>query len=73
MRTYSRYRATASFGSVEFTVDNWYTSPEQIKHEAWRALWDGPAKKMLKRLCDELGVDLVKSRFEASITYELLS
>lgn len=42
-----------------------------VAHMAWRKLWDGPAKKMLKQLCDDLGVDAVNKKFFASITIEM--
>ncbi len=44
---------------------------ELIAHEAWRKLWGSPAKKMLKGLCDKLGVDAVKKKFTDSVKVEI--
>lgn len=41
-----------------------------VAHEAWRNLWNSPAKHMLKDLCDKMGVDPVKKRFTDAITIE---
>lgn len=79
IRLYLRYRVTGPMGSVECTlhpniIEDCKGDPralaEEVKHEAWRELWNSPAKAMLKKLCDEYGVDQVKRRFSKSISIE---
>ena len=43
---------------------------EFVAHQAWRKLWDSPAKAMLSKLCDSLGVDAVKKKFSDAIVIE---
>jgi hypothetical protein len=75
------FRITGEMGSIEFFLtsqqERWYAEcaddlgrEEFITHEAWRRLWDSDASKMLKNLCDNLGVDKVKTQFSRQIHIE---
>lgn len=73
MRSWSVYRVTATFGSLDnVVVDKKYETHEEICHRAWCQLWESPAKRMLQSLCDKHGVDYVKQTFSKGITYEKL-
>ena len=76
-----RFRITGEMGSLELFLnmqqDRWYEEcvddlgrEEMITHLAWCKLWESDAKKMLKKLCDELGVDQVKTTFSQKINIE---
>ena len=43
---------------------------EYIMHMAWRELWKSDAKVMLKKLCDNLGVDRVLKAFRDNCLIE---
>jgi hypothetical protein len=73
-----RFIVTHDAGAIEVFLgaDNarWYeeckTDKERrefIAHEAWRQLFESPAKRMIKQLCDSLGVDVVKKKFTDNI------
>jgi hypothetical protein len=68
-------------GSIEFFLGSdqmrWYKECQTdedrhnfLAHEAWRELFKGPAKRMLTKLCDELGTTFVKNRFTQQIKFE---
>lgn len=79
---YKRFSVThAAMGSVDVFVndhnmryyDECKTDQDRhhfVAHLAWCELWNGPAAKMLKQLCDTMGVDPVKTKFTNAITIE---
>lgn len=81
---YKYFRATTKDGgSVEFHVERhaiaqWEKElpPDvnrHLAHEAWRALWQTPAKNMLKAMCDKLGAGVVHAAFLKNVKVEELS
>lgn len=79
---FRRFRVTTSQGgSLEISIsdrelpigfdwnDSWAVRGV-LGHKAWCALWDTDAKKMLKDLCDKIGVDKVKVAFIEKIQFE---
>lgn len=78
IRSYKRFLITSVMGSVECSLhpniledcgDDPVKLREEVVHEAWRQLWNSDAKRMLKNLCDELGVGVVKKRFSDNVTF----
>lgn len=76
-----QFRITALSGSIEILLtsqqERWYgeclTDEARrgfIGHEAWRKLWESSAQTMLRRLCDDIGVDAAKARFISGIKIE---
>lgn len=65
----------------DFTSDSQASEREVVAHAAWRWMFNQPSvnhltgernniAKVLRNLCDTVGVDLVKKKFTNSIVFE---
>lgn len=78
---FKRFLITSDIGSIEVFFGpgemRWYDEcktdaerRELIAHEAWRRLYDSPAKRMLTLVCNKIGASAAKKQFLAMIHIE---